>query len=331
MGKKKKLTENKITRLGTFNLQGKLGMMGQSIMLFKDMIRRKLDICAFQETLLQEDKEFLDEKKGMIINLAGPAPTNGGRKYGMGFFISNKWKEQLEGVRSINEKISVIKFAINKDKTNTLSIINVYGPTMLRAEEDENEVIKFYGELEQTYLQEKKRATLIMIVGDYNAKIGRKRNEQEKFMGRNGKGFRNENGKKLQEFLEGNDLYLANTHFNHRDHHIATWHHEMEGKTDVHNQIDYIAIQRRNLGIVKDARAYNNQIYRSDHAIVVANIQLNEIYRLSRKKFQKIEKYNLEPLKNDEEMRNTYIRTLSNKIAAKTFIRQYENLEGETK
>jgi hypothetical protein len=108
MGKKKKLTENKITRLGTFNLQGKLGMMGQSIMLFKDMIRRKLDICASQETLLQEDKEFLDEKKGMIINLAGPAPTNGGRKYGMGFFISNKWKEQLEGVRNINERISVI-------------------------------------------------------------------------------------------------------------------------------------------------------------------------------------------------------------------------------
>ena len=152
------MEKNEITKLGTYNLQGKLGMMGQSTMLFKDMIRRKLDICAFQETMIQEDREFNEEKKGTIINLAGPEPTNGKRRYGMGFFISNKWKHKLEGVRSISERIAVIKFAMNDERTKILSIINIYGPTMMRADQDENELRKFYGELQQTYNLEKKKA-----------------------------------------------------------------------------------------------------------------------------------------------------------------------------
>ena len=137
-----KKEEEKITKLGTYNLQGKLGMIGQSTMLFKDMIRRKLDICALQETLLQEDKEFTNEEKGTIINLDGPEPTNGRRRHGMFFLISNKWKGKLEGIRSVSERISVIRFTMNEERSNTLSIINVYGPIMMKVDEDENELIE---------------------------------------------------------------------------------------------------------------------------------------------------------------------------------------------
>ncbi len=55
---------------------------------------------------------------------------------------------------------------------------------------------------------------MVYIYGDFNAKLGRKLNENETFMsyyGRNND--RNENGKHMVYFLMCNNLYVTNTMF----------------------------------------------------------------------------------------------------------------------
>jgi exonuclease III len=171
MGKRKRKMEKKMTRIGTYNLQGKLGNTGQAAILIKDMVTRKIDICVFQETLLAADREFNENEAGMIINLAGPVPKNGRRQYGMAFYISNKWKGKLIGTKSISERISTIKFTLNEQGTNLLTIINVYGPTEIRAQTDANEILKFYEDLKTVYTEEKNRNVMVMIIGDYNTSL----------------------------------------------------------------------------------------------------------------------------------------------------------------
>ena len=53
-------------------------------------------------------------------------------------------------------------------------------------------------------------------MGDFNARLGNKIQEEEDFMGEHGKGTRNAKGDMLKEFLEETKLYVANTNFRHR-------------------------------------------------------------------------------------------------------------------
>ena len=93
-------------------------------------------------------------------------------------------------------------------------------------------------------------------------------------MGKYGKGRRNDNGEALLSFITENRLYLANTHFRHRDRQIATWHKVTQlgkagksKKSGVHNQIDYIVVPRRMIKLFNDAKAMGPTRHRTDHSI----------------------------------------------------------------
>ena len=55
---------------------------------------------------------------------------------------------------------------------------------------------------------------MVYICGDFNAKLGRKLNENETCMGYYGRNNdRNENGEHMVNFLMDNNLYVTNTMF----------------------------------------------------------------------------------------------------------------------
>jgi hypothetical protein len=105
-------------------------------------------------------------------------------------------------------------------------------------------------------------------------------------MGKFGKGENNENGVILQHFLEENGLYLVNTHFNHRDRQIATWHKARppEAVTNkkvrgMHNQIDYIVVPRHMIKLFTVAKATAPMRYRTDHSLVIGKIIFKALYK----------------------------------------------------
>ena len=282
-------------KFGTWNLQGKLSEPLHRDRLMQDLSCKKIHLAALQETHYQPNKDFpsvFDGAQGKLICLNPPAEfTSKRQQYGMGFYVSKELVPHIHGMRSISNRIGVLRLKLNKTKSKTqyLTVINAYAPTMQCTQTTPEATDEFYEQLFATY-ELYKTSSLLMIGGDFNAKLGMKRPDdiEESIIGRFGKGFRNENGNRLAGFLQQSNFLAANTCFQHPMRHRSTWTSPVLvnhlGKL-MYNQIDYILVPqqlalRRHLLI--NARSYSNQSFESDHKIVIAEMDLTAQYKCPR-------------------------------------------------
>jgi len=197
--------------LASWNIHGDIGNAANLEQLRNDLKMKKIDIGCLQETYHDEDI-YLSELDGHLIFVRGKEEESH-HNYGQGFYISNRWYNNLLNIQYISNRISIIQFYLNDlDKTNILTIINVYAPTALISAKNPEKLQAFYEQLEQNYMYYKSRSSLIFLCGDFNSKLGREKGN-ESFMGHYGKGTRNSNGEHLIQFLLQHQLYAANTHF----------------------------------------------------------------------------------------------------------------------
>ena len=99
--------------------------------------------------------------------------------------------------------------AIFKTKTAAMTIMQVYAPNTADPEE---KVDEFYDQL-QMAINNTNKNDLLVITGDFNAKVGDDRTNWEGVMGNYGYGNTNERGEKLLNFCAVNDLSISNTMF----------------------------------------------------------------------------------------------------------------------
>ena len=92
---------------------------------------------------------------------------------------------------AVSDRVLLLKVA---GKPLDLNIIQVYAPTSASSEEDAE---NFYEEIEKAKTQCKNQDPLI-IMGDFNAKVGQRGDEHS--VGMHGTGNRNERGERLVEF-----------------------------------------------------------------------------------------------------------------------------------
>ena len=99
----------------------------------------------------------------------------------------------MVSTKVINDRVVVARLkAFNADETD-LAIVNAYAPTIMRAKENPEITEAFYHQLRQVYNQERRGLTSTFVLGDFNAKIGKPHADDNIFMGRYGKGDRDEN------------------------------------------------------------------------------------------------------------------------------------------
>ena len=270
---------------------------------------------GFQETGLKNYAEIVKEG-AKITNLE--SKENGYR--GLAFYTSRKWSERIINVKLVNERIAAIRFDLGDE--GQLTVINVYGPTGVVTKERPEIGRDFYNQVQDTYIAEKSKSSLVFILGDFNSKIGLKSPTDSDFMGAYGKSRsrRNANGHNLKELAESEGLYLINTHFKLRDTHIATWHggRPKRGRCipGLHNQIDYILVPKRAVKLVTDARAITGLRHRSDHAMVVMKIQLGELCKMRRIKCSGVPRRDFTKLAENEELREAYEAEVKGRIEA---------------
>ena len=92
-------------------------------------------------------------------------------------------------------------------KLFNITVIQVYAPT---SEAEEAEVERFYEDL-QDLLELTPKKDILLIIGDWNAKVGSQ--ETPGVTGKFDLGVQNEAGQKLIEFCQENALVIANTLF----------------------------------------------------------------------------------------------------------------------
>ncbi|XP_013388676.1 craniofacial development protein 2-like [Lingula anatina] len=107
-------------------------------------------------------------------------------------------------------------------------------------------------------------------MGDFNAKIGIKSDEQERATGKFGSGERNERGDLLIEWATENNLKIMNTVYKKKISRRWTW-QSPDGCT--RNEIDYTMTNRPN--IFTDVKVLNRLDAGSDHRAVMGVIRIN--------------------------------------------------------
>ena len=142
-----------------------------------------------------------------------------------------------------------------------------YAPT-----EDANAEVKdaFYDQL-QTAVESVHAHDMLLILGDLNAKVGSDNTGREHVMGKHGIGTINDNGERLADFCEENNMLIGGTLFQHKHIHKTTW-TSPDGTTK--NQIDHVIINRRWRSSLQDVRAYRGADVASDHTLVLAVVSL---------------------------------------------------------
>ena len=169
-------------------------------------------------------------------------------------------------------------------------MVQVYAPTNAASDEDKDD---FY-ELLQQIMEAAPEHELKIVMGDFNAQIGKDNTGWEDVMGRQGLGEMNDNGERLLSYCSTNKLKVGGSLFNHRDIHKGTW-RSPNGLTV--NQIDHICVSRRWASSIQDVRANRGADVGSDHYLVTAIMRM-KLKSLGKKKIN--HKLDVEKLKTKD-------------------------------
>jgi endonuclease/exonuclease/phosphatase family metal-dependent hydrolase len=129
-----------------------------------------------------------------------------------------------------------------------------------------------------------------ILVGDFNAKVGRKDIFKPTIRKESLHKISNDNGMKLVNFATSKNIRVKSTLFPHHNIHKYTW-TSPDGKT--HNQIDHILVDRQRYSNVHDVRSFRAADCDSDHYLVVAKVRDRLAMNKQRSQRFDMERFNL--------------------------------------
>jgi len=107
----------------------------------------------------------------------------------------------------------------------------------------------------------------IVVVGDYNARVGII--SIDGILGTNGEITTNSNGHKLKEFVSVNELKITNTFFRHKEIRKMTW--SARGCRSI---IDYILTNKKLSPLINDTKGFRGYDVTTDHYLLISKIRL---------------------------------------------------------
>ncbi|CAF1388891.1 unnamed protein product, partial [Rotaria sordida] len=204
---KLKLTKHILT-VGTWNVRT-LWAAGKLELLRNEMKRYRYDIIGNSEVRWTGKGETTN---GDFIW----SGENNTHTKGVGMLLSVKARKVLLGYNPINSRLITARFTATPFN---ITVINIYAPT---SEASMDDIETFYDNLEDAMAKTPKKDILI-ITGDWNAKVGDNNAGWESAMGKHGYGTRNERGEHLLEFARSHNLFICNTAFQQKPDRKWTW------------------------------------------------------------------------------------------------------------
>lgn len=182
-----------------------------------------MDIAALSETRFPDEDSLTEVGEGYTFfwkGLARDAP----RIHGVGFAIKTKLLIRLpEGPIGINERLMTWRIPLIKNRY--LTLISAYAPTLVT---DEATKDTFYSALDAT-LNNISKTDKVVLMGDFNARVGKNWEFWGGVLGRHGTGKMNSNGLRLLSLCAEHELNITNTVFQQKDKYKNTWKHPRSG------------------------------------------------------------------------------------------------------
>lgn len=234
---------------------------GRAELAIRTVREYDLDVCGFSEARWTgSGKKFME---GYTVYWSGHEKVH---RHGVAVAVKGELAGSVTAWAPVSERIMWVRC---NAKNVSMTIVQCYAPTDCSKEEDKN---VFYEELERVLNGVPKR-DLLMVMGDFNARVGSDHETWSKTLGRYGiEGGESDNGLRLLDLSAAQSLCVLGTFFQHKRIHQYTWY--QRGK-DYRSQIDHILIRRRWLSSVSDTRVYRGGDFsNSDHRLLVSKLRL---------------------------------------------------------
>ena len=189
----------------------------RTALIAMELAKYNIDIAALCETRLSESGSLDDLEYSFFWS----GKSEGERpEAGVGIAIKKDIDTKLtEMPRPVSDIIMTMRLPLSKD--NFATIISVYAPTIINPDENKK---AFYNQL-ASVLSGTPCADKLLLIGDFNARIGRENDKWPLVMGKHGIGKCNSNGELLLALCSEFQLIVTNTMFKQKDERKTTWMH----------------------------------------------------------------------------------------------------------
>ena len=224
-------------------------------LLNHDLDRLNVDIAALSETRLPDSCSI---KESIYTIFWYGRPQEQKREQSADFAIANSIIPFCETTVVITTRLMSSRVHTSK---GPLMIFSVYALTLQADDEVKND---FYQLLEQE-IEKVPRTERIIILGDFNARVGRAFDSWNGILGKHGVGNMNDNGQLVMELCASQNLSITNTFFEGKISRQESWKHPRSGHW---HQLDLVLRRRCNLKEIQHTRSYKSAECDTDHSLV---------------------------------------------------------------
>lgn len=256
-GRLKKQVQYKPLRIASWNIGT---LTGRSRELADILKSRRIDLACLQETRWKGQKSRdIGEGYKLIYN----GTTN---SQGVAIAVNEKLRHQISGVHRYSDRLMSV---VIDTPTRRIHIFSAYAP---QTGCDDPTKDTFWNEL-QDAVSTCSEEDLFLLCGDLNGHVG-SHSEGYRCHGNFGYDIRNEDGHRILEFAEANDLVITNTFFKKRSSHLITY------SSGGHNtQIDYILLRKHDFPIVADTKVIPSECLAPQHKLLITDLRIKVYIR----------------------------------------------------
>jgi len=226
-----------------------------------ELTRLKVDIATLQETRLADAGTL--KERDFTFFWQGKKPEEP-REHGVGFAVKNNLLSMVELGRGGSERLLTLRLNTSE---GPISLISVYAPTLSSTPEAKDE---FYENLSSTIMSIPSTEQLVLL-GDFNARVGADKDSWPSCLGPFGVGKLNENGQRLLELCAFHGLCITNSFFKTKPQHKVSWRHP---RSKHWHQLDLILARRTNIKNILLTRSFHSADCDTDHSLVCCKIRV---------------------------------------------------------
>ena len=297
-----------------------LGARLRTALIACELSRYNIDIAALSETRLPDEDSLVETGTGYTFFWSS-LPTVARRIHGVGFAVRTALLQSTqESPIAIDERLMTLRLPLAKNRFATF--LSVYSPTLDSSDDVKD---RFYDTLYST-LRRISQDDKIILLGDFNSRVGRNHDILHGVIGHHGVGNMNSSGLRLLSLCSELGLAITNTFFQLSDMHKTSW---MHPRSKHWHLIDYIIVRRRDLNEVQITRAMRGAECSTDLRLIRSKLRLTVRPPARRQKPR--HKLNVHAAHNQnirEELRNAIGQSLSH-ISTTTTLNCTSNLTME--
>ncbi|BHF76369.1 hypothetical protein SprV_0501946700 [Sparganum proliferum] len=238
----------------------------RTALVARELARYKVDIAALSETRFSEQGQ-LEEVGAGYTSFSSGRPRTERRDAGVTFAIRNDIVGRLPCLpQGINDRLMSLRLPLRRGG-KFATIISAYAPPMTSPDTARD---KFYEDL-HALLTTVSKADKLIVLGDFNARVGTDHTAWRGVLGPHGLRGSNDNGLLLLRTCAEHRLILTNKFFCLSEREKATWRHPRSRQWHL---LDYVLVWRRDQRNVLVMKAIAGADGWTDHRLVISKMRI---------------------------------------------------------